>query len=299
MTWYLLSLIPLVLGVYCFEGNCVQKLKDLEKSLSTWWPTNLDQNRRSLEGAITMNRMSPMQLPKKNAEALPQYKFYTSLFEDLVVQRKRLGVSQDQSLKNLREGLIQDGKFEKKIKAELYAGYWQFFFITMITWSFTLLSLFILKKQLSFSIGLTMLLLQCSGLLLFTSLFLTLKKKMFDQYGEWFFRLYRLRSLLAAGSPIKTCLKESHVLQLFQTKKKQFQPFIGALETSIMRLQKEGTPIQDDLKFCLDELWFTQDCDFELFLKSLSSLKLAIILLFYLGAYFVYLYSFISTFTKG
>ncbi len=228
--------------------------------------------------------------------SLPKYKFYTALLEEIYIFKRQLGTSQEQNLKGLRLGLIQDGKFEKKIQAELLSGYWQFIFITAITWLFVYLSLVLLDRSLMFGLALKMVTIQSLGLLCFGFTFHALKKHRFAEYEKWFFALYSLKTFLQAAKPVSLAIKESGVGQLFQSKKVSFLPLRQSLEEMIFRLTKDGAPIQEDLKFCLDELWFKQECDFEAFLKHLMGLKLMIILVFFLGAYFLYLYSFISTF---
>jgi hypothetical protein len=277
----------------------MSQIKDLEKVLGKLKLSFLADQGKQLERLISARQLSGRQNQLFKNELIPQYKFYTGLYEDMISQRKKFGVSIDDSLRNLREGLVLDSKFEKKLKVELQSSFWQFFFISLITWSFTFISTTILNKSLDYRIGFLMALIQISGASIFCLCFYTYKRKVFSEYGLWFARIYQLKGLLMAGVPISFAIKECQISELFLSKKSQFQPFKQSLENSLRRLQSEGAPILEDLKFCLDELWFTQDCDFEDFLKKVLSLKLVIILLFYLGAYFVYLYSFISTFMRS
>jgi hypothetical protein len=296
---YIYSLIPLFIGVLLFESKFISKIKGLEKTFIKLKLSFFQNPGKNLERVISAGQLTGLNQEITKIAPVPRYKFYTGLYENMLLQRKKFGVSIDGSLRHLREGLILDNKFEKKLKVELHSSFWQFFFISLITWSFTLISVALLHKPLDPWIGGIMASIQLTGAVIFCLSFYTYKRKVFSEYGHWFSRLYQLKGLLMAGVPISYALKESQVSELFFSKKSQFQPFRQTLEASLRRLQSEGAPIQEELKFCLDELWFTQDCDFEDFLKKVLSLKLIIILVFYLGAYFVYLYSFISTFMHG
>jgi hypothetical protein len=296
---YIYSLLPLLVGVVLFESKFMRQIKDLDKYFLKLKLSLLVDQGKHLERLISARQLSGRQDQSFKNDPIPKYKFYTGLYEEMLSQRKTFGVSIDESLRHLREGLVLDSKFEKKLKVELQSSFWQFFFISLITWSFTFISITILNKPMDTRIGLLMGFIQISGAIIFCLCFYTYKRKVFSEYGLWFSRIYQLKGLLMAGVPISYALKECQISELFFSKKSQFQPFKHSLETSLKRLQSEGAPILNDLKFCLDELWFTQDCDFEDFLKKVLSLKLVIILLFYLGAYFLYLYSFISTFMHG
>jgi hypothetical protein len=287
------------MGVILFESKFISKIKGLEKSFIHLRLAFFQNTGKNLERLISAGQLSGANQEMVKLTSIPRYKFYTELYENMLFQRKKFGVSIDGSLRHLREGLILDNKFEKKLKVELQSSFWQFFFISLITWSFTLISTAILHRPLDPWIGGIMAIIQISGAVIFCLIFYAYKRKVFSDYGHWFSRLYQLKGLLMAGVPVSYALKECHVSELFFSKKSQFQPFRQSLEVSLRRLQSEGAPIQEELKFCLDELWFAQDCDFEDFLKKVFSLKLVIILVFYLGAYFVYLYSFISTFMRG
>lgn len=229
---------------------------------------------------------------------LPQFKFYTGLLEQLFVAHRVLGISIKKFIPEIRNGLIRDLQFEKKVLDELLSGLLQYFMIAGTTWSFVFLSSSIVQIPLSKSILVFMLALQLCGIAVFFLLVKKLKSKTFNKFSRAIEELYLFRSLLEIGLPLNEILSRSGILQGNLVSFKVFESLAERMKKLIARLKETGLSPRDEAQEIICQIWQLQEENFQKFTKIVQVLKFSILVFFFLPAYFLYLYSIFQFFME-
>ena len=229
-------------------------------------------------------------------KTLPPYKFYTCLIENVLEYGRNYGAPVKNILKDLREGLIKDRQFEIKLFDQKRGAMAQFALVSIITWMF----LFICQKTIEVDIPIfykkMMILLQFSGVIIYFAGDHFLKKRLFCLWPPYFFTLSTLKVLAQAGMPLQTILQKGRPDRL--VKASPLASVHKSLESLIDDWQSKGIPVQERLKDLLEEVWFLQQMRFGVFLKISTLMKFSCLALFFLSAYFLYLYGLFGFFLK-
>lgn len=227
---------------------------------------------------------------------LLQYKFYTALTSRVLEYGRRYGTPLRSILLELREALGRDLQFERKILKELWGGFAQFVLIALVTWVFVFLSSSLLNLSLSPSVMGTMLFLQLIGFVSYYLIFEILQKRLFSIFAQLFSSYYTLLILTEASLSVRVSLQESGILSAFSIKDKRFDFLFIRSRELLERWQTKGTPLKTELKEHIASLWGLEEETFLRFIKLLAGLKFLILCLFFLSAYFVYLFSLFRVF---
>lgn len=227
---------------------------------------------------------------------LLQYKFYTALTSRVLEYGRRYGTPLRSILLELREALGRDLQFERKILKELWGGFAQFVLIALVTWVFVFLSSSLLNLSLSPSVMITMFLLQLIGFVSYYLIFEILQKRLFSIFAQLFSSYYTLLILTEASLSVRVSLQESGILTVFSIKDKRFDFLFIRSRELLERWQTKGTPLKAELKEHIVSLWGLEEETFLRFIKLLAGLKFLILCLFFLSAYFVYLFSLFRVF---
>lgn len=229
---------------------------------------------------------------------IPQYKFYTSLLFRLLEVHRQMGISLKQILPELRINLGRDIQFEKKNRRIISGSNLQFFMTTMTTWSFILISSQMAELPLSpmnlFIIGL----LQLAGIIFFNAAVRFLRFKMFNKFSDFIESFYLLMSLSEVGLSIGQVLHESKILEKEALSDSLFRSIAERLTGLVKRWKDNGISPKAELSELISELWHLKEEQFERFLKYLEILKFSTLAIFYLPAYFLYLYSIFQFFME-
>jgi hypothetical protein len=228
---------------------------------------------------------------KTTSESIPRYKFYTTLLFDLLEVHQKRGISLKHIIPELRLNLTKDIHFENKIQSNLLGGNLQFFIITLTTWCFIFFSSAMVDLPLKFSVLMTILIIQITGILIFNLALKKLKNFTFYKFSEAIEKLYLFVSLVEIGMPVSQTLAESRVLEGGLMKNKVFSPCASRLVTLVNRWKESGISPKLEGAEIIRELWHLKEVSFERFLKHLDALKFITLVFFFLPAYFFYLYS--------
>ena len=228
---------------------------------------------------------------KTTSIELPRYKFYTTLLFELLQVHRKLGISLKQILPELRQNLIKDLHFEKKMMSSILGGNLQFLVITITTWGFIFLSSALAELPLDYLILLIILGIQIFAILFFNGVLSQMKKRIFVKFNQSIESLYLFVSLVEIGIPIGQVLAESKVLDSDLGKHKKFSQVNNRLETLINRWKDNGISPKMESAEIIKEVWHLKEENFEAFIKQVDTLKFIVLAGFFLPAYFFYLYS--------
>ncbi len=231
-------------------------------------------------------------------KSLPKYKFYTHLIEQLVAVHRSKGVGLKKIFPEIRNHLIRDVQFERKIVSEIISGLLQFMIIFLTTWGFVYLSISLVELPPNHIIFFFMFLLQLIGSLLFFLLIHFLKKNIFEQFAKALEEAYLFSVLLEIGVPINEILERSQIQCGLFSQSKMFSSLSVRMKNLIKRLKQTGISPLDESKEIIAELWQFQEDEFLQFTKKLQVLKFFILAFFFLPSYFLYLYSIFQFFME-
>lgn len=234
---------------------------------------------------------------KTGAPELSQYKFYTNLVHCVWSLAQTYGVPIRKILQEIRLGLIEDGKFERRIYKEFVGGIVQFLLLTGITWGFIHITQTLVSFKCSAFVLAIISGLQIMGLLIYWQVFRKYKSLVFAPYSGYFHALYSFKSLSSVGVSMKIVLEKSNISKILaQSKKSKFQGVNQRFEKMLARLQKKGMAVKGELEEISGELWYLLDQEFCSFSKRILVVKFMIITLFYLSSYFLFLFSLFELF---
>lgn len=222
---------------------------------------------------------------------LPLYKIYTDLIYELLELKRRIGAEILNPLKELRVAISDDLKFEVMKKDISNGALVQFLILCLITWFFTLASSQMIGATMSIGITLSMIFLQVFGTALFLGVGRVLEKRLFAGAESGLFALYRLRIFSSVGISVSSAILKSNINQFIETHINSSDEYMQSIalrsKESVERWKSEGTPISEELKLIVDELWFYVSEAQKRFRDRLSQLKLAAIFIGILPSYFL------------
>lgn len=230
--------------------------------------------------------------------AMTRYKFYTDLLEQLLQAHRRLGIGIKKFIPEIRQAIIRDLQFEKKISNECIGAFLQFLVIAATTWSFVLVSSSLVKIPPNKSIMLSMIMLEALGVFAFYQLLTLIKKLTFQKFGHAISEVYLFSTLMEVGLPLNEILTRSQILQGSLMEQKQFSPLALRTKKLIDRLKETGLSPKEESLEIIGGLWHLQEETFQKFTKKVQVLKFGILAFFFLPAYFLYLYSIFKFFME-
>lgn len=242
-----------------------------------------------------MQSLQGPRLPGKDIE-LPNYKFYTALILQSLDFARTYGTSSKEGMASLKQALIRDDQFERKMSQQIKGAVAQFAIVAALTWFFVFMSHALVDAPLSLLLLCTIAGLHIGGLCFFFFIYHKQKQKHFSQLGFVLSSLYQLWGALRIGIPISRSLQLASIPHFLELSDSKYTHIQDRLQTLLDNLQKKGVPVTEDLKELIDEVWFVQDEQFLIFHKNMTALKLLSIVLFFVSSYFLYLFSLISIF---
>jgi hypothetical protein len=218
---------------------------------------------------------------------LSQYKFFTKIVESLLSSLVKYGTNLHEYLPKIKKALINDLRFEKKIKSELFGGLFQM--ITVQAFCFIFIGCLYVQLNLSISISslIIPIALQVIGYIVFVCGFLFIKKKMFSPLEKYIETFYLISTLLFAKIPLGRIHEECKISSL--PGKKELEVFKQRVSIIFQEIKRCGSVQEQEMEISIEELWFLFEFKFDSFLKHLATLKLVIIVFFFLSSFMLIL----------
>ncbi len=254
-----------------------------------WWP-----RLSKLDGGLALNRwLQEWQLLSGTGAALsslgeiPTYKFFGHLAEAGLRHARSFGSFPRELLWEWRDGISRERNFDQRFSGIIWGALAQFSLFVVITWLFVWMSREPLELKISPWILGTMGGLQVSGVLLFAPLLYSLSKRRMRGMSELLKALYVLRALSGAGLSTSQVLKEAQLE--FLPKTQLIAPLRERLHQLAILYQKQGGALGREAQMLLQEVWFLREETLGKLVKTGEALKLLFLIVFYAGAYFLYL----------
>ena len=274
-------------------NNMIQILKEFHSRLTKGFLISRGENLIKQLGHFEVSFLVKF---KKNTDSIISYKFYSTILELLLTLNKKFGAPIKSRVKIIKRSLVKDIHLEKKLLAEIKGGLFQFILISFITWFFIYFVEKMLLLKLNQSVALLIIFLQISGLIIFLTAYNFIKKREYKDFDTIIKMITVMNVLLEVGLPQTKIVEYAGSNELSNLKKKNLISICDRFKLLIISWQKHGISIMDDLSILEEEISFVLDESGRLFFKKVEILKYTILTLFYLSAYFIYLFTLTNSF---
>lgn len=238
---------------------------------------------------MSMNRL---ELSKGMNIELVQYKFFTGLVEELLVEFKRAGANIFDHLKDVRRGLMNDLAQEKKLHAELQGALIEMAMIGAISAAFGASIRFFAQVELSWWIYAGVWGWQALGVVVFVICQRRLKSKIFGPFDAYFRALAKLDLYVRINRPINFITQRIGIENcLLQKRLKHVRKRLEQVLFSLKNGNYDFRLTQE----LIDECWFTYELAKEEFLTHAKRLKLMVVTIFFLMSYLFLFYALIAS----
>lgn len=217
----------------------------------------------------------------------PDYKFYGQLLHELKRLTKLYGATPAASLERIKRPLLQDLRFETKLREIRLSGLAQFLAMALMTWTFMTLSRLILGRDFDFILCAVVLSLQVIGSVLYLWVESLARKKTFRGYDLAYEGLVTLQALMPLGLSLKEKRDKSGVDRFISEKSLpvELERVRRTLASLLDQWRDFGRPIEAALVDLVDDIRFAQDIAGEALLKRMTAFKFFVAALFFLSAY--------------
>lgn len=219
-------------------------------------------------------------------KAVPTYKFYSRLVEELFEFRNRFGSEIRTSLKEIRKSLSLEIRENKKIKEAVMGGYFQYFSMCSFIWGFLFMAQNLIDAQIETKDLVLVFFWQVLGCVLLVTVIRKRKHVLFEPFDQYFMYLYRFKTMLRTSRPLDEILKS------FQKDKndKSFSMIDERVNILCVQIKKRGKVDLEEVDHLLQELWDHFELQFSKFSTNLVALKLASLVIFVLPSFFISLF---------
>lgn len=203
---------------------------------------------------------------------------------------RKMGGNYQEALLFLREGLQVDRQFEKKIKEAVLGTWLQMGMMMALTWMFICGALMLVEVKVAFLHLCMIFLWQLIGLGTLPFLMKMLRQKYFGDIGKIWKILFILRALARVPVSRPEVFTFAGVQQLNSIQQKSLAAIVMKLKDSCQKALKVGGSYEEEVKYLMEELRFTEKWHFELFEKRLVVIKLSLLSIFFLPSYLAFIF---------
>lgn len=234
-----------------------------------------------------------------NLGEVPQFKFFGRLAEAGLRHARSFGSFPRELLWEWRDGLAKERAFDQRWLAITHAAWAQFALFILVTWAFVLVTADTMTDPLPLSLYLVMGLLQATGLAIFRPVLGVLANRRLRGFPELLEGLYVLRSLSGAGLPTGQVLSEAQLERLPPLVGPGLRPLVQRVTELAGLYQKQGGALGREAQILLQEAWFLREEGLQKLIKLGEGLKLIFLLVFFAGAYFLFLFGLVFQLLKS
>jgi hypothetical protein len=215
---------------------------------------------------------------------LPQYRFYTELMEQLMMNHLKHGAPIKKYLGKLRASLLRSALFDKELLGTIWSSFMQMGFSAAMVWGFYLLAQdwFQLSIELSMIVGLA--LFQIVGVSVFVYLVIFLHQRTFKDPMSLLKTAYLLHSLTQCSLPLSFILQSNQHREVVN---KKYTQYLEELERIINTRLKKGMGCSELIQDYMDNLWLELSMGKERYHSQLNMLKFSILCTVFLPSYFM------------
>lgn len=228
----------------------------------------------------------------------PEYKFYGSLLRELQRLTRLYGATPKASLERIKRPLLQDIRFETKLREIRLSSISQFVAMATMTWSFMILSRLILDRSFEFGILTIIASLQIAGLLIFLFIEKYMRTKAFHGFDKAYEGLVALQALLPLGLSLKEKRDKSGIDHFLSLKRLgiDLERVRRQCVITLTQWKELGRPLETVLAEMVDDINFAQDMAQCLLIKRMNGIKFLVGGIFFLSAYLLDLLALVNSF---
>ena len=216
-----------------------------------------------------------------------EYKFYTTVIQDVLKYSTEFGAPITSQLKSLRTRLIADWEFENKLSQHLLSTLAQMLAFSAITWGFGLFCQYLLGIWPQAHQLIVVGSLQMVGGLIFLGMYHKKKTKTFLPYEACYRSVTCALTLQQLGLPLHYIVEKCELASLPTT------GHLGDIHRQLQELFEQchhrGQSIKDFILELREELDFYLEEDFKKFLQFTTRIKFSVLALFYFPAYLIFI----------
>ncbi len=228
----------------------------------------------------------------------PEYKFYGGFLREIQKLTKLYGSNPKIALDQLKKPLLQDIRFETKIRETRLSGLAQYIAMALMTWTFMIVSRLILERPFEVPLLLLILMIQLTGFILFLKIESYKRNKAFYGFDLAYEGLVCLQALLPLGISTKEKQDKSGVDRFIslKTKNSDLERVRRNLTQSLAKWRDYGRPIEVVIEELVDDVRFAQEIAQTKLVKQMHTIKFMIAALFFLSAYLIDLMAMVNSF---
>lgn len=204
---------------------------------------------------MSLYRPGGMYAHQQKRQVLPQYSWYSVLVEDLIEMAFTVGAGQKESWEQLRIGLRQDIKFEKKICQQAQEGSTQIIVMMLIVWG-VFLYMDNLGLKLDPLLGGLVMAYQLLGAAAFFVGFKELQKRKLRDLSKLISILLKFFSYSQAGLPVGRVIQKSSAQDLKFLEDTSLSGVVYRVDRCIEDWKLQGQSTQKTLEESLIDTWF-------------------------------------------
>ena len=226
---------------------------------------------------------------------LPRYKFFSELVEMLLSLARQWGAQYQQVFITLREILHQDLQFEKQLKEFLQGCWFQMILIVAMSWLFIILGTSWIKINFPLKYMIMIGGWQALGMLCFYLGMKILVKRYLGALGSFWKSLICLRSLSETALPRSEVVRMAGIRELDEYQHSEWKEFKIKVQHLGQWMLSAGTSPVKEIQYLMDELRFLEKHQIQVFQKMGHILKFSILVIFFIPAYFAFLFIIFSS----
>lgn len=221
---------------------------------------------------------------------LPRYKFFSDLVEMLLSQARQWGAQYQQVFITLREILHQDLQFEKQLKEFVQGCWFQMGLIVAMSWLFIILGTTWVEIKFPLKYKIIIGSWQLLGMMSFFFGIRLLKTRYLSALGAFWKSLICLRSLAETALPRSEVVRLSQIKSLDQYSHHEWNDFKQKVQHLGQWMLSSGQSPVKEIGYLMEELRFLEKHQMAQFQKMSHALKFAILAIFFIPAYFAFLF---------
>ncbi|MFY7992864.1 MAG: hypothetical protein ACOVP4_06210 [Bacteriovoracaceae bacterium] len=221
---------------------------------------------------------------------LPRYKFFSDLVEMLLSQARQWGAQYQQVFITLREILHQDLQFEKQLKEFVQGCWFQMGLIVVMSWLFIILGTMWVEIKFPLKYKIMIGFWQALGMMSFFFGIRQLKTRYLSALGAFWKSLICLRSLAETALPRSEVVRLSQIKSLDQYSNHEWNDFKHKVQHLGQWMLSSGQSPVKEIGYLMEELRFLEKHQMAQFQKMSHALKFAILVIFFIPAYFAFLF---------
>lgn len=281
--------------IICFFGLLYLSLPpNKDRNSNTYSLSQKGAGKVLYEELLKLNRS---QLARGQSIELTQYKFFTELVDELLVNYRQTGANIFNYIGELRKNLLKDIKYEKKLAGARNSSLAEMGMIFGMSGMFSLFATSYAEINIPTSSLFLAFGWQLTGAFLFLYSMKVLRQKHFKPFHKYLRAASFLDIFIKTAHPVNVIAKKIELSSL--DKDKSLLHLKERMELILEQIKSHGIYDQSQGEELGAECWYCYEEKLERFFQEIKRLKLSVITLFFLGSYLFIFFSLVGALQQG